>query len=61
MILARYILKEHIAPFFYALFVITFLFLLLSSIHRAIGRGLWKGIGLTLLGFIGIAFFMANT
>ena len=40
---------------------ITFSFLLLSSLHRAMGRGLWKGIALAILGFIAIAFFMANT
>lgn len=49
------------SPLILRVTVIAFLFLLLSNVHRATGRGLWKGIGLTILGFIGIAFFMANT
>ncbi len=39
----------------------TFLFLLLSKIHELLGRGVWKGIGLAIVGFVGIAFFMANS
>lgn len=44
MILARYILKEHIAPFFYALFVITFLFLV-DFLIRILTSILSKGLG----------------
>lgn len=46
MILARYILKEHIAPFLYALFVITFLFLvdfLMRILTSILSKGLaWQ-------------------
>ncbi|MDQ3002873.1 MAG: LptF/LptG family permease [Fibrobacterota bacterium] len=45
MILAKYILKEHIAPFFYALFVITFLFLV-DFLIRILSSVLSKGLGL---------------
>jgi lipopolysaccharide export system permease protein len=44
MILARYILKEHIAPFLYALFVITFLFLI-DFLIRILTSILTKGLG----------------
>lgn len=44
MILARYILKEHIAPFLYALFVITFLFLV-DFLIRILTSILSKGLG----------------
>lgn len=44
MILSRYILKEHIAPFFYALFVITFLFLV-DFMIRILSSILSKGLG----------------
>lgn len=44
MILARYILREHIAPFFYALFVITFLFLI-DFLIRILASILTKGLG----------------
>jgi lipopolysaccharide export system permease protein len=44
MILSRYILKEHIAPFFYALFVITFLFLV-DFLIRILSSILSKGLG----------------
>ena len=44
MILARYILKEHIAPFLYALFVITFLFLI-DFLVRILTSILSKGLG----------------
>jgi lipopolysaccharide export system permease protein len=44
MILARYILKEHIAPFVYALFVITFLFLV-DFLVRILSSILSKGLG----------------
>ena len=46
MVLTRYILKEHIAPFCYALFVITFLFLvdfLIRILSSILSKGLdWK-------------------
>jgi hypothetical protein len=48
MILSRYILKEHIAPFFYALFVITFLFLvdfLIRILSSILSKGLARGPG----------------
>ena len=44
MILSRYILKEHIAPFVYALFVITFLFLV-DFLIRILSSILSKGLG----------------
>lgn len=44
MILARYILREHIAPFVYALFVITFLFLV-DFLIRILTSILSKGLG----------------
>ncbi len=43
MILAKYILREHAAPFFYALFVITFLFLvdfLIRILSSVLNKGL---------------------
>lgn len=46
MILAKYILKEHVAPFLYALFVITFLFLvdfLIRILSSILSKGLeWQ-------------------
>ena len=46
MVLTRYILKEHIAPFCYALFVVTFLFLvdfLIRILSSILSKGLeWK-------------------
>lgn len=44
MILTRYILREHVAPFLYALFVITFLFLV-DFIVRILSSILSKGLG----------------
>lgn len=44
MILARYILREHLAPFLYALFVITFLFLV-DFLIRILTSILSKGLG----------------
>lgn len=38
----------------------TFLFLLLSSVHRTLGRGLWKGIGLSIVWIVGVALFVVN-
>ncbi len=40
---------------------VTFLFLMLSSLHRAMGRGLWKGLILMLLGFGLLVLFRLNT
>jgi ABC-type amino acid transport system permease subunit len=40
---------------------LTFMFLLLSSIHRLLGRGLWKGISLIVTGFVLIVLFRINT
>jgi lipopolysaccharide export system permease protein len=46
VILARYILREHVAPFFYSLFVITFLFLidfLIRILSSILSKGLdWR-------------------
>ena len=46
VILAKYILKEHIAPFCYAIFVITFLFLvdfLIRILSSILSKGLeWQ-------------------
>lgn len=46
MILAKYILREHVAPFLYSLFVITFLFLidfLIRILSSILSKGLdWK-------------------
>ncbi len=46
MILAKYILKEHVAPFLYALFIITFLFLvdfLIRILSSILSKGLeWQ-------------------
>ncbi|HAO99624.1 MAG TPA: YjgP/YjgQ family permease, partial [Fibrobacteres bacterium] len=46
MVLTRYILREHIAPFCYALFVITFLFLvdfLIRILSSILSKGLeWR-------------------
>lgn len=38
----------------------TFIFLLLSSVHRLLGGGVWRGTLLTIVGFAAIALFMAN-
>ncbi len=43
MILARYVLKEHIAPFFYSLFIITFLFMV-DFLIRILSSILSKGL-----------------
>lgn len=40
---------------------LTFLFLLVSTVHQATGRGFWKGIALTLAGFVVFAAFQMNT
>ncbi len=45
MILTRYVLKEHIAPFFYALFIITFLFMV-DFLIRILSSILSKGLEL---------------
>ena len=39
---------------------LTFLFLLFSEIHRALGRGLWKGLFLTMIGFVLFVAFRVN-
>jgi hypothetical protein len=38
----------------------TFLFLLLSSVHRALGRGIWKGVFLTLVWLGVVTLFVLN-
>lgn len=38
----------------------TFLFLLFSTIHRWMGRGLWKGIGLTIVWLALVTWFVVN-
>lgn len=38
----------------------TYLFLLLTTIHKAVGRGTGKGIALTLAGALAFAFFHVN-
>jgi len=48
VILARYILREHIAPFLYALFVITFLFLI-DFLIRILGSILSKGLSIRIV------------
>ena len=40
---------------------LAFLYLLLSSVHRLLGRGLWSGLLLMILGFFLFALFKANT
>ena len=40
---------------------LAFLYLLLSSVHRMLGRGLWKGLLLLLIGFFLFVLFKANT
>ncbi len=40
--------------------VLTFIFLLLSSVHSAIGKGFWKGVALAVLGFLTVVIFKAN-
>ncbi|HDL17514.1 MAG TPA: YjgP/YjgQ family permease [Bacteroidetes bacterium] len=52
MILTRYILKEHVAPFLFSLVVIIFIFLL-NIVFRDLGRILSRGIGiLTIFEFL---------
>ncbi|NOS67419.1 MAG: hypothetical protein HOO67_03595 [Candidatus Peribacteraceae bacterium] len=41
--------------------LVTFLFLLLSSVHQIIGRGLWKGAMLAVIGFFALVVFRMNT
>lgn len=41
--------------------LVTFLFMLLSNIHRALGKGFWNGMGLAVIGFALLVFFRANT
>ena len=38
----------------------TFLFLLLSSVHRLLGRGLWKGLLLTAVWIVLMLWFWGN-
>ncbi len=38
----------------------TFIFMLLSTVHMALGRGVWKGVMLAVIGFAAIAVFMVN-
>jgi hypothetical protein len=40
---------------------VCFIYLALSSLHRALGRGIWKGILLAAIGFVLLVAFMANT
>lgn len=46
------------SPSIRAVAAITFLFLFLSTIHRLLNGGIWKAIGLTILGFVLLAGFM---
>ena len=39
----------------------TFLFLLLSSLHGVVGRGLWKGVALAVIGFAALVLLRMNT
>ena len=39
---------------------VTFLFLMLSSVHQALGRGFWKGVFLTGAGFSILVVFQIN-
>jgi len=48
------------SPLILQVFFTTFLFLLLSSVHRAMNRGLWKGVLLTIAGFLLLVVFRAN-
>jgi len=53
MILVRYVLKEHIAPFFAALFVTTFLFVinfLVEVLDKILSKGIPAGIVLEIFG-----------
>lgn len=47
-ILARYIIREHIGPFFFGLFIITFVFIL-NIIFRDFGRILGRGLGIKII------------
>jgi hypothetical protein len=38
----------------------TFLFLLVSSVHRAMGRGIWKGVFLTIVWLVLVTLFSLN-
>lgn len=40
--------------------VTTFVFLLLSAVHRAVGKGVWRGVALAVLGFLALVIFKAN-
>ena len=39
------------SPMILSVTLVTFLFLLLSSVHRVMGRGFWKGLALAVMGF----------
>ncbi len=41
--------------------VTTFVFMMLSSVHRAMGRGLWRGLVLIVFGFAILVAFRVNT
>ncbi len=41
--------------------LVTFLFLLLSSVHQFLGRGFWRGVGLVVIGFVLLVVFQVNT
>lgn len=55
------LLDEWVAsPLILQVSLLTFLFLLLSTVHRLVGRGMWKGLALAIIGFALFAFFRAN-
>lgn len=41
--------------------LVTFLFMLLSSVHQLVGRGFWKGLALVIVGFVLLVVFRMNT
>ncbi|MFQ6003760.1 MAG: LptF/LptG family permease, partial [Candidatus Zixiibacteriota bacterium] len=48
LILSRYVIREHIGPFFFGLFIITFVFIL-NIIFRDFGRILGRGLGIRII------------
>lgn len=49
-----------LSPMMLGFACLCFLFLVLSRIHQATGKGVLKGIGLTVVGFVLFAVFFAN-
>ena len=56
------ILNEWVeSPLILQVTFVTFVFLILSSVYRLLGKGVWKSVLLTIIGFALIVIFRANS